>query len=292
MNATKRMKTAIKILLGKPIVSKPVSQEYHLVIDHDDTLNGKHVIVTGGTGAIGSAICFEMAARGAYVGICGRNITKLQETISTIEKGSPSVAERLIPLILDVNDDNQVELIFEEFYEKFGKLDLLVNNAGGQPGRIGEFKEHIYEKSIDQIDLVMNTNLRSTIICSRTACKLMNGQGFGHIVSMSSVIGVGGKAGYSDYAASKSGIIGFTKSLALEMAQYNVRINCISPGSINQVPFDYNSEYTYSSLNPMHRTGLTKEIAETVIFLENNKFITGQNIIVDGGRSIGLFGDQ
>ena len=109
---------------------------------------------------------------------------------------------------------------------------------------------------------------------------------------MASVIGIGGKAGYSDYAATKAAIIGMTKSLALEMSEFNVRVNCISPGTVNQVPFDSGSERIPSSLNPSHRTGYTREIAETVSFLILNEFINGQNIIVDGGRSLGLYGDK
>lgn len=292
MKLTRRIKNSLKCLLGKPINIKIESQEYHITVDQMDIFNDKFIIVTGGTGAIGSAICYEFAARGATVGICGRDLTKIKSIISLVQKHSPSIAQKLKPVTLDVNNEKQIELAFSDFIKNFGKLDLLVNNAGGQPGRVGKYNNFLFNKDIDQIDLCLNTNLRGTILCSRIACQIMAMQKFGHIVSMASVIGIGGKSGYSDYAASKAAIIGFTKSLALEMAQFNVRVNCISPGSVNQVPFDYSPNVQYTNLNPTHRTGFTKEIAETVSFLENNKFITGQNIIVDGGRSLGLFGDN
>ena len=239
MKLTRRIKNSLKCLLGKPINFKIEPQEYKITLDQIDIFRGKFIIVTGGTGAIGSAICYEFAAHGAIVGVCGRDLTKIESIISSVRKNSPSIASKLKPIILDVNNENQIELAFSDFVKDFGKLDLLVNNAGGQPGRVGKYNDFLFNKDIDQIDLCLNTNLRGTILCSRIACQIMSRQRFGHIVSMASVIGIGGKSGYSDYAASKAAIIGFSKSLALEMAQFNVRVNCISPGSVNQVPFDY-----------------------------------------------------
>lgn len=287
-----RIKNAVKSLLGKPLSTPHVSShDYRLIIEDQGSLLGKTVLVTGGTGGIGSAICYDLAAKGAIVGISGRNEKKIIDTVERIKKESPAVAENLIPVVLDVNKDEQIQKVIREFSENQGKIDVFINNAGGQPGKLGAYNKHLFEQPIDQIDLVLDTNLRGTLLCSREICGVMAKQGFGHIISMASVIGIGGKAGYADYAATKAAIIGLTKSLALEMAEYNVRVNCISPGTINQVPFDSGSEPLSSKLNPMHRAGFTKEIAETVAFLIKNEFITGQNIIVDGGRSLGLYGD-
>lgn len=293
MGLYNRVKKAIKCLLGKSVPEQRViTHNYRLFMDDRDLFADKTVLVTGGTGAIGSAICYELAAKGATVGISGRNANKIEETIERIRKESPMVAEKLVPVVLDVNKDDQIKKGIEEFLGLFGKIDVFVNNAGGQPGKLGSFQRHLFEQPIDQIDLVLTTNLRGTLLCSREVCGVMAKQRFGHIISMASVIGMGGKAGYSDYAATKAAIIGMTKSLALEMAEFNVRVNCISPGTINQVPFDAGSEPLPSQLNPMNRSGFTQEIAETVSFLVKNEFITGQNIIVDGGRSLGLYGDK
>ena len=289
MGFKRRVKKALNCLLGK--TGEISSHKYFLEYSDSKSFEGKVVLVTGGTGAIGSAICYELAAMGAKVGICGRSKQKIESTIKMIEEGSRDVVKNLIPVVLDVNDDGQIESSIKDFSSSQGHIDVLINNAGGQPGRVGKHSGHLYEQAIDQIDLVLNTNLRGAILCSRVVCEIMANQKYGHIISMGSVIGMGGKAGYCEYAASKAGIIGFTKSLALEMAEYNVRINCISPGNINQVPFDEGSDNLYSKLNPMHRAGFTKEIADTVVFLMKNEFVNGQNIVVDGGRSIGLYGD-
>ena len=286
----KRVKKAVKCLLGRN--EEITTHKYFLEYSEASLFDGQVVLVTGGTGAIGSAISYELAAMGAKVGICGRNQDKIESTIKLIESESPSVASNLVPVVLDVNREDQIEESICNYVSSQGHIDVLINNAGGQPGRVGKYSCHLFEQDINQIDLVLNTNLRGAILCSRIVCKIMAQQKSGHIISMGSVIGIGGKAGFCEYAASKAGIIGFTKSLALEMAEYNVRVNCISPGSVNQIPFDEGSDITYSPLNPLHRAGFTKEIADTVVYLMKNKFVNGQNIIVDGGRSIGLFGDN
>lgn len=292
MGLKRRIKNAIKCLLGKPIESQVLKHDYYLSYTEKEKFEGKTVLVTGGTGAIGSAICYELAAMGATVGICGRSNSKIEETISRISVGSPTVADHLVPVVLDVNNDAQIEDAIFAFAKAKGRLDVLINNAGGQPGRVGSYTEHLYEQDIEQIDLVLDTNLRGTIMCTRVAAKIMAQQNYGHIISMASVIGMGGKGGYSDYAATKAAIIGFTKSMALEMGDSKVRVNCISPGLVNQTPFDEGSPTRGSSLTVLKRAGFTKEIADGVVFLMKNEFITGQNLVIDGGRSLGLFGDN
>lgn len=286
-----RIKNAIKCLLGKDI-QKVTSHKYILNIDDKQRLEGYTVIVTGGTGAIGSAICYKLASMGATVGVAARDINKLNNMITLIKENNPDISEKLVPIVLDVNNDQQIEKVIYEFKEKYGKVDVFINNAGGQPGRVGVLNEYLFEQEVNQIDLMLNTNLRGTIICSRCVSKIMSNQRNGHIINMSSVIGLGGKRGYSDYAASKAGVIGFTKSLALELAKFNVRVNCVSPGIVNQVPFDGGSPKRNTRMNPLHRAGYTDEVADSVVFLITNNYITGQNIIIDGGRILGLYGDD
>lgn len=288
----RRLILALKCVLGKEIEPSVKTHKYKIYLSDEAKFNGKSVLVTGATGAIGSAICYQLAALGATVGFCGRNKEKIDSMIELIRLESPSVAQNMIPIILDINDDTLIETAIKKFVEKVGKIDVMVNNAGGQPGRVGNYSTKLCEQTVDQIDLILDTNLRGTIMCSREVSKYMLDQGFGQIINISSVIGIGGKAGYSDYAATKAGIIGFTKSYALELSVKNIRVNCISPGLINQTPFDEGSNERYTNLTALKRAGYTKEIADTVTFLMENEFITGQNIIVDGGRSLGLFGDN
>lgn len=289
----RRVKSAVKCLFGLQEASTPITtHEYHLIVDDIKKLEGMVVFVTGGTGAIGSAICYELAAMGAIIGVGGRDEVKLQNMLDLVKKGSPKVVSNLVPVVIDVNKDREIEDAIEKFAHKYGKLDVMINNAGGQPGIVGSFSKHLFNQTIEHIDLILDTNLRGTILCSRIASKIMAEQKFGHIISMASVIGMNGKAGYCDYAATKAAIIGFTKSLALEMAEYGIRVNCISPGLINQTPFDSGSEERYTQLTALKRAGYTKEIADAVVFLIRDEYITGQNIVVDGGRSLGLFGDN
>lgn len=287
-----RIKNAIKCLMGKSLQAPtPTVHEYKLFLDDEKRFAGKNVIVTGGTGAIGSAICYQLAACGALVGMCGRNEEKIKSTIAKIANESPCVASKLVPVVLDVNNDEQVESAVDWFVSKYGKLDAFVNNAGGQPGRVGGMSPYLHEQDISQIDLVLDTNLRGTMLGCRVAAKHMVQQRSGAIINMASVIGIGGKAGMCDYAAAKAGVIGLTKSLAIELGKLNVRVNCISPGFINQVPFDEGSLERSTNKNVLGRHGTTRKVADMVCYLIYDDYMTGQNIVIDGGRSLGLFGD-
>lgn len=286
-----RFRRAGKVILGKSVSEPVLSHAYKIQIEDSKRFADVIAMVTGGTGAIGSAICYELAACGAKVGMCGRTEEKIQQTIEMIRCESPSVAENIIPVVLDVNNDAQIESAICNFVRQYGKISVFINNAGGQPGRVGGRQIGLCERTISEIDLILDTNLRGTILCSRIVARYMIEQNAGTIINMASVIGTGGKAGMSDYAASKAGIVGFTKSLALELGKHNIRVNCISPGLINQVLFDEGSCLLETSKNVLGRVGTTKEIADMVCYLIHDKYITGQNFHVDGGRSVGLFGD-
>lgn len=287
-----RLKLAAKCLLGRKIGPEVTSHEYKLLYEDKDKLQDLSILVTGGSGAIGSGIAYELAAMGAKVGIAGRSLEKINLTIEKVNHYSPAVANNMTPIVFNVNNDTEMEVGISEFVDKYGKIDVLINNAGGQPGRLGENFSLLCEKPIEQIDLILETNLRGTILCSRIASKYMISQKFGQIINMGSVIGLGGKGGYSDYAATKAGIIGFSKSLALELAAYGIRVNCISPGVVNQTPFDGGSPERFTPMNVVGRAGYTKEVADAVVYLITNHYVTGQNLIVDGGRFLGLFGDS
>lgn len=268
---------------------KPKQVEYVVDIKNIKRMFDKRIIVTGATGAIGTAVCYRLLSEGAIVGVCGRNMDKVNDLVKRFEEDN-MLEGTAIPLYLDVLDDMSINEAVDTFVNKVGGLDAYINNAGG--GARDDCKL-IHEQDIDIIDKVINTNLRGTIIGARKAAQIMIKQKSGKIINMSSVVGIQGKARMSDYAAAKSGVIGFTKSLAIELGSYNITVNCISPGMVNQIPFDAGIPIKKTNTNCLMRFGYTDEVANLVSFILSAEadYITGHNFVIDGGRSLGLMGD-
>lgn len=278
-----RLKHRILDSLANHLVS--TRKPYIIRKTEELSMNEKCGIVTGATGAIGSATVLKLASQGAIVGVAGRNKDKIDETIAYIKTLLPS--SKLYPIILDVTNDLQVEDAVCRFYNAHGKIDFFINNAGGGP-RQRKKMLHLQDMSI--IDEILNTNLRGSILCSRIAAKYMIERQSGVIINLSSVMGMNGQAEMVDYSASKSGILGLTKSQALELGKYNVRVNCVSPGMVHQIPFDREYAEKQTTKNTLGRVGYTDEVANLISFLcsDEASYITGQNFVIDGGRSIGL----
>lgn len=285
----KRVKEYIKAQINYEC---PVPKPTEYVIHTSDLkkLEGKAIIVTGATGAIGSAVTHQLYIQGATVGVCGRDMAKVSKTIDRIKSENINGEGQLIPLCIDVTDNISIENGIDEFYRQTGKIDALINNAGG--GARGSSKK-LWEQDIEIIDRVIKTNLQGSILCARKAAQIMTKQSSGVIVNMSSVVGMRGKEKMTDYAAAKAGIIGLTKSLAIELGKYNIRVNCISPGMVNQIPFDTGLPIKSTNANCLGRFGYTDEVADLVSFVVSDqaKYITGHNFVIDGGRSLGLYGD-
>jgi 3-oxoacyl-[acyl-carrier protein] reductase len=242
-------------------------------------LKGRVALVTGASRGIGRAIALKLARHGAAVIVNYRGSHQsAQEVVREIEAfGGEAVA-----LGADVSNGEEVKKMIAEIKERFGRLDILVNNAGiNEDSLLLRMKSENWEK-------VINTNLTGTFNCTREALKLILKSDSGSIINISSVVGQIGNAGQCNYAAAKAGIIGFTRSLAREMAGRNVRVNAIAPGFIDTGMTAKLSQEVREKLLaqiPMGKLGSPEDVANAVLFLAqpSSGYITGQTINVDGG---------
>ena len=264
--------------------------KYKIYLEDNKKLSGKVAIVTGGSGALGSAICYKLVAEGAIVGVCGRSKETVNPVVDKINSEAKEFGGIAVPITLDVTKEKDIEETIDMFIKKYNKIDILINNAGGN---IREGARLMIDQDIEVIDRILNVNLRGTIICSKIVAKYMTKQKQGKIINMGSVIGEKGQKKNCEYAAAKEGIVGFTKSLAIELAPYGINVNCVSPGMVEQIIFDKPIQEIKTNRNYIGRYGKTDDVANLVEFLvsDESSYITGQNIIIDGGRSLGLKGE-
>lgn len=242
-------------------------------------LTDKTAVVTGGSRGIGRAIAVALAAEGAKVAVIyAGNAAAAEETLSLIkEQGGEAVAMQC-----DVADDAAVSDMINAVKEQFGSVDILVNNAGiTRDGLLMRMKEGDWQA-------VLDTNLTGVFHCTKTVTKLMMKQRSGAIINITSVVGQTGNAGQANYAAAKAGMIGFTKSVAKELASRGIRVNAVAPGCIDTdmtaVLSDAVKEDLLKSI-PLGRVAQPEEVAKAVVFLasDNASYITGQVLNVDGG---------
>jgi 3-oxoacyl-[acyl-carrier protein] reductase len=243
-------------------------------------LSEKVALITGSARGIGKAIALELANHGAKIVI--NDILPKNEIDKTLEEIRKS-DDQAIGIRADITIFKEVESMVKEIINKFGKIDILVNNAGIiRDSLLIRMKEEDW-------DAVININLKGTFNCSKTVAKyMMRQKSGGKIVNISSVIGLVGNIGQANYAASKAGIIGLTKSIAKELALRNINVNAIAPGFIETDMTKRLSEKVRKDLQqqiPLKRLGTVKDIAKVVYFLvsDNANYITGQVINVDGG---------
>ena len=243
---------------------------------------GRVVIVTGGGRGIGRAVALRLAAEGANVAISYRsNDDAAQETAEAVREAGVECEV----FKGDVASPEDVQVLFEGVKGAFGRLDILVNNAGvTRDNLIMRMKE-------EEFDEVLRTNLGGTYLCTRAALRPMIRARWGRIVNVSSVVGLVGNAGQANYAASKAGIIGFTKSVAREVAQRGITANAVAPGYVETEltgSLPENVKETIRTQVPMGRFGEAQEVAEVVTFLagEGAGYVTGQTIAVDGGMTM------
>ena len=244
-------------------------------------LNGKIAIVTGASQGIGETIAVEMAKSGANVFCLARNKNALDSTINKII----SNGDKASAYSCDISDNEQFNNIVTDIFKEYGSIDILVNNAGITNDTL------LMRMSDDQWDSVLNINLKGSFTCTRSVIKYMMKKKSGRIINITSIVGLTGNAGQANYAASKAGLIGMTKSIAKEVASRGITANCVAPGWIEtamteQLSDDVKSKFL--SQIPIGKIGYPKDIANTVIFLASKEaeYITGQTITVDGGRII------
>lgn len=242
-------------------------------------LEGKTALITGASKGIGKSIAEQFAAQGANVAFT---------YLSSVEKGEALEKELAAKGVKakgyrsDASDYQAAQDLINSVVEDFGSLDILINNAGITKDNL------LMRMSEEDWDAIQNINLKSCFNTVKAACRTMMKQRSGSIINMSSVVGIKGNAGQANYAASKAGIIGFTKSVALELGSRGIRCNAIAPGFIETEMTDALDEKTVQSWRdaiPLKRGGSPEDVANACVFLgsDMSSYISGQTIQVDGG---------
>lgn len=242
-----------------------------------ETLKGKKIVVTGGSRGIGAAIVKHLAHQGATVAF---TYSSREEAAQQIAAALPGEGHFFVKM--DVSNEASVNEGVETILSKWSEVDGVVNNAGITKDQL------LMRLKADDFDSVVNTNLRGTFLVTKAFTKGMMKARKGSIVNITSVIGETGNAGQSNYAASKAGTVGFTKSVALELASRNVRLNCVAPGFIATEMTEVLSEDVKNSIKtkiPLQSIGEAEDVAHAVSFLlsDQSKYITGHTLDVNGG---------
>ena len=238
-------------------------------------LGGRVALVTGSTRGIGREIAATFAQCGARVAVVGRDASRASDAANTMGSGARGYAA-------DVTDTAQVTALVESVERDFGSLDILVNNAGLTRDNI------LLRLKDEDWDVVLAANLRAAFASTRAAARGMMKRRWGRIINIASIVGLIGNKGQSNYAASKAGLIGLTKSVAKEFASRNILANVIAPGFIETdmtAAMTADARATLSAQIPLERLGTPKDVAGTAAFLasEHAAYITGQVFVVDGG---------
>jgi 2-deoxy-D-gluconate 3-dehydrogenase len=247
------------------------------------SLEGKKAFVSGASRGLGREIALTLAEAGADVTLAARTVPALEETAETIRK----MGREALVCPMDISKIDDTEKVVDDAVEAFGRIDILINNAGIAVER------PIIEMTAETWDRVMNVNLRGHVFCTKAVGKHMIENRYGKVINIASILGMVGVAYNSPYAASKGGLIQFTKSLALEWARYNIQVNALCPGylltDLNREFFETPRGQKVINKIPMRRAADLKEIRGVTLLLASDasSFMTGSVVVVDGGQTIG-----
>ncbi|MBS7577294.1 MULTISPECIES: 3-oxoacyl-[acyl-carrier-protein] reductase [unclassified Enterococcus] len=241
-------------------------------------LTGKNVFITGSTRGIGKGIALAFAKRGANVVLNGRSAISPELVQEFTDLGVKAIS-----VCGDISDFASCTAMIAEATEALGSVDILVNNAGVTADKL------MLKMTAEDFEKVLKINLTGTFNMTQQVIKAMSKQRQGAIINLSSVVGLVGNIGQANYAASKAGAIGFTKSVAREVAGRNIRVNAIAPGFIETEMTEVLSEKVKTASIaqiPMKRFGTVEEVADIAIFLAEQEYLTGQVIAIDGGMTM------
>jgi 3-oxoacyl-[acyl-carrier protein] reductase len=246
------------------------------------SLKDKTALVTGASQGIGRATAQALAEAGAKVALASRNEQQLRKLAEEI---AATGGEALV-LPMDVGDAVQVKNAFQELLAKFGRLDILVNNAAVTRDTLA------LRMKLEDWEAVLRTNLTGAHLCTQQALGAMLKQRSGRIVNVTSVVAETGNAGQANYVASKAGLIGLTRAIAVEVASRNITVNAVAPGFITTPmtdPLPDALKEKMKSLIPLGRFGTDREVATTIVFLASDEagYITGQVLGINGGMHMG-----
>jgi 3-oxoacyl-[acyl-carrier protein] reductase len=241
-------------------------------------LTGKKALITGATGGIGSEIARVLSGAGAEVGITGRNKEKLDSLVNELGNGAQA-------FVVDLSSPEGVDELASKALDAFGGIDILVNNAGLTRDNLSlRMKDEDWQTVID-------VNLTATFRLAKALQRSMMKSRYGRIINITSVVGVTGNPGQCNYVASKAGMIGWSKSMASEVASRGITVNCVAPGFIETAMTDALNDEQKESINkniPSGRMGSPEDIAAAVLYLSSSEasYVTGQTIHVNGGLAM------